>query len=98
LLVGSWWSRAHRHEIDLVGVSDARPPQRVEFVGSIKWRERGAFDDADARALVRDAAEVPGVDARTLHIAVSRSGFSTSALDARLGPEDLLASPAPGLA
>lgn len=86
--VGSWWNRAHEVEVDLVGMPD--PAVRVAFVGSVKWRDRGAFDEADARALGRASAVVGGVDDQTLRVGVSRSGFDTMGLDVRIGPEDLL--------
>ncbi|MGH3873088.1 MAG: DUF234 domain-containing protein [Pseudonocardiaceae bacterium] len=85
--VGSWWNRAHDTEIDLVGVPD--PPDRIAFVGSIKWRDRGAFDDADARDLA-SAAAMAGLAGRPLHVGVSRAGFDTTHLDLQLGPDDLV--------
>ncbi|MGH8905750.1 MAG: ATP-binding protein [Egibacteraceae bacterium] len=90
LLIGGWWARAHEHEVDLVGIADDRQPARVELVGSIKWRDRTTFSDADARRLALGAAAVPGVDASTRHVGISRAGFATTGLDAQLGPRDLL--------
>ncbi len=86
--VGSWWNRAHDTEVDLVGVPD--PADRIAFVGSVKWRDRAAFDDADAGKLAMAAAVVSGLDGRTRLVAVSRAGFATTRLDVRLGPEDLV--------
>ncbi|MGH3980158.1 MAG: ATP-binding protein [Pseudonocardiaceae bacterium] len=86
--VGSWWSRAHDAEVDLVGVTDQ--PSRIEFVGSIKWRDRGPFDDGDAADLAHRAPLVPGTDGRTRHVGVSRAGFATARLDLEFGPEDLV--------
>ncbi len=91
--VGSWWNRAHDTEIDLVGVPD--PPDRIGFVGAVKWRDRGTFDDADARELSTAAAGLSGVDGNTLHVGVSRAGFATTRLDVTLGPDDLI-HPLPG--
>lgn len=86
--VGSWWNRAHDVEVDLVGMPE--PPAGVAFVGSVKWRDRGPFDEGDARALGRASAAVDGVHDATLRVGVSRSGFETSGLDVRLGPAELL--------
>ena len=63
---------------------------QVSFVGSIKWREKAPFDRADLAALARDAAAVPGYDAPTPLIAVSRSGFAVSDLTATWGPDELI--------
>lgn len=35
--VGGWWPRTNTPEIDLVG-ADARPANRIAFVGTTKWR------------------------------------------------------------
>ena len=90
LLVGGWWSRAHTEEVDLVGVSGGPRPPRVEFVGSVKWRSQGRFGRDDERRLAQHAAMVPGVDADTVHVGVSRAGFAEQSLDVRLGPQDLV--------
>ena len=89
--VGSWWDRTGR-QIDLVGLSEGDRPARVSLIGSIKWREQAPFDGNDLRALIAAQALVPGTDADTLLVGVSRSGFdkSCSRLDVRLGPEELL--------
>lgn len=86
--VGGWWNRSHDAEVDLVGV--AEQPRRVEFVGSIKWRDRAAFDDADAGELASGATLVPGADTHTRHVGVARAGFATARLDVALGPEELI--------
>ncbi|MGO9449047.1 MAG: ATP-binding protein [Solirubrobacteraceae bacterium] len=89
--VGGWWDRTGR-QLDLVGLPEGGGPARVSFVGSIKWRERAPFDGNDLRALEAALTLVPGVDASTLLVGVSRSGFdaSSSRLDVRLEPEELL--------
>lgn len=87
---GRWWTRANDVEVDLVGVG--RPAERIEFVGSVKWRDRGPFEEKDRQQLLRSAAQIPGADAATRAVGVSRSGFSTSELDVALGPEELLAA------
>jgi hypothetical protein len=89
--VGSWWDRTGR-QLDLVGLPESGGLARVSFVGSIKWRERAPFDGKDLRSLASAQTLVPGVDADTLLVGVSRSGFdaSSSRLDVRLEPEELL--------
>lgn len=89
--VGSWWDRAGG-QIDLVGLPGQDRPKRVSFLGSIKWRERSRFDRRDLRALAEGGAAVPGADADTALVGVSRSGFDAGAerLDVRLEPDDLL--------
>ena len=88
--VGGYWTRTNDVEVDLVGAERAARPRRVEFVGSIKWRERAPFDRRDLAHLVSQSQRVPGTDAATLTVGVSRSGFEVEDLDLRLGPEELL--------
>lgn len=91
LHVGGYWTRDNRVEVDLVGSSAPSDPRRTSFVGSIKSRERGAFDRHDAARLHAHRGEVPGVDAATLAIGVSRDGFESDlGLDLQIGPEDLV--------
>jgi len=87
--VGSWWRRDHSVEVDLVG-GDAPDPDRLGFVGSVKWREDSRFSAADARVLSEARALVPGAAATRL-VAVSRTGVEAGAeVDVALSPEDLL--------
>ncbi len=88
--VGGYWTRTNDIEIDLVGAEREAKPRRVEFVGSIKWRERAPFDRRDLGHLVSQSQRVPGTDAATLTVGVSRSGFEVEDLDVKLGPEELL--------
>jgi hypothetical protein len=73
---------------------DAIPTARaLGFVGSIKWREDGGFTRADAAALAAARARVPGADAATRLVGVSRAGFdgeSEKLLDVRLDAADLV--------
>lgn len=91
-LVGSYWTRDHRIEVDLVGVDDIRRPRRIGFVGSIKWRDATRFSKEDLDKLRLAARSVPGADASTPLIAVSRSGFTSakSSLALALGPDDII--------
>lgn len=88
--VGSFWTRTGDVEVDLVGAARPGRPPRLDFVGSIKWRERAPFTSADVAALVEHGMRVPGADGHTLLVGVSRSGFRTGKLDLALGPAELL--------
>ena len=96
--VGGFWTRNNIPEIDLVGVDDGGPP-RVRFIGSIKWRDNSQFVATDTRALIAAAVpatgegRVPGVDATTPLVGVSRAGFAANhGLVRAFGPEELLAA------
>lgn len=84
------WTRTGDVEVDLVGAEWQTRPDRVRFVGSIKWRERAPFDRRDLAHLVSQTPRVPGADEATLTIGVSRAGFDVEDLDAKLNPDDLL--------
>lgn len=90
--VGAYWTRGGEVEVDLVGAPREAAPRRISFVGSIKWRERSAFDQGDLTRLIEQRPKVPGADRRTALVAVSRSGFRTRGEHVALGPEDLLAA------
>lgn len=60
--VGGYWTRTNDVEVDLIGVRERVTPKHIAFTGSIKWRERVAFDRQDLAALVADEA---GSRART---------------------------------
>ncbi len=88
--VGGYWTRTSDVEVDLIGAGERVTPPHIAFIGSIKWRERVAFDRQDLAALVDQRGKVPGADARTLIMAVSRSGVTAGGVDIALGPEELL--------
>ncbi len=89
-VVGSYWTRDNRVEVDLVG-GDAIEPTTVGFVGSIKWHERERFTAREAAALVEHRAQVPGAAGAALVI-VSRNGVDHGVqADLVLGPDELLA-------
>jgi AAA+ ATPase superfamily predicted ATPase len=89
--VGSWWKRDHSVEVDLVG-GDAPVPERIGFVGSIKWRETRGFTTDDARALAAARAAVPGGETAKL-VAITRVGIDHAAeVDEAFGPAELLAA------
>jgi hypothetical protein len=58
--VGGWWPRTNTPEVDLVGVSPARAPKAVTFVGSIKWRDNQPFTRSDLDDLLNARVVVPG--------------------------------------
>lgn len=92
--VGAFWTRGNAVEVDLVGADrDAPPANSVAFVGTIKWRDRAPLAGSDVAALVRSASAIPGVDAATPLLAVSRSGFAGIAPQVRqVGPDEILAA------
>jgi len=91
--VGSFWNRTHTVEVDLVGGDTLPRARQIGFVGEVKWRQRGAFTRADAVALIAQRSAVPGADANTALLGVSRQGFEPHAgLDVALGPDDLMSA------
>ncbi len=89
LHVGAYWTRTGDVEVDLVGGARPTAPTDVVFIGSIKWRERRPFRREDLRALAEQRARAPGAQDALL-VGVSRTGFTTTELDAAFDAEDLL--------
>ena len=90
--VGSFWNRENSVEVDLVGGRGQTGSEQIDFVGSIKWRERHKLDRHDLSQLIRHRALIPGASDDTLLVGVSRSGFAVDGLDLCLTPEDILAA------
>ena len=90
--IGGWWNRQNNPEVDLVAADRSGRPTKLEFVGSIKWRESAPFDRSDLAELARLASFVPGFRPDVPLVAVSRSGFDVSDLAATWTPEELLAA------
>lgn len=89
--VGGWWNRQNNPEIDIVAMNRDGRGTGVTFAGSIKWRESQAFGRREYADLVRDAAQVPGVNDGTELLAVTRTGTVGDEAPIRcLGPDDLL--------
>ena len=88
--VGGYWTRDNRVDVDLIGGSDEKRADPVDFVGSIKWKEDASFDRHDVAALVNHRKEVPGASDQSLLVGVSRSGYATNDLDVFLGPADIV--------
>jgi hypothetical protein len=89
--VGGYWTRTSDPEIDLVGADREPIAQRVTFVGSIKWQESRPFDARDLGRLVQHRDRMPGTDADTPLLVVSRTGSAIDGLPV-LEPPDLLAA------
>ncbi len=60
------------------------------MVGSVKWRTEASFGRDDLGDLLVHRAQVPGADADTRLIGVSRAGFAVPGLDAELHPHDIV--------
>lgn len=93
--VGAWWNRSNSIEVDLIGCDRAVKPRTVAFIGSVKWRERSPFTDADRNVVAAQLGRVPGTDAATPLVAVSRAGVRATGLAASFGPDDLVGAFAP---
>jgi uncharacterized protein len=90
--VGAFWNRDDSVQVDLVGGRQPATSKPIDFVGSIKWRERAKFDRGDFSALVRQRALVPGASDDSLLVGVSRNGFAVSGLDVCLSAQETLAA------
>ena len=74
--IGSWWTRAHDIEVDIVGVDDADRPRRVTAVGTIRWRDRRPLSRDDVAELHARRVQVPGADDPTTTTAPASSTVS----------------------
>jgi AAA+ ATPase superfamily predicted ATPase len=90
--VGGYWTRDNSVEVDLVGGRQEQRSDVIDFVGSIKWKEKSPFNRDDFGALVERRGRIPGADANALLVGVSRAGFSADGLDIQLGPDELIAA------
>jgi len=89
--VGAYWNRAGTVEVDLVGGDEQPAPNRIGFVGSVKWRVGRSFSRADGLELAARRQDVPGASDDTPLVGVSAQGFDDDApLDVRLAPDDLI--------
>ncbi len=80
-----WWTRDGSTEVDIVASSASA----TEFVGTIKWRERGGLSSGEVRELRRHAEQVPRAAGSRL-LAVCPDGTPTNGVDVTLGADDLL--------
>ena len=90
LFVGGYWNRDSSIEVDLVGGREANTTAKVDFIGSIKWHDKSAFDRDDLAELNSNRSEIPGVNGDTRLVGVSRTGFNVAGLDLELGADDVL--------
>jgi AAA+ ATPase superfamily predicted ATPase len=90
--VGGYWTRTNVPEIDLIGADREPVARSITFAGSIKWLDTAPLTQADFNELVTDAQLVPGIDASTPLIAVSRTVVTAKGAALSLGPEDLLSA------
>lgn len=88
--VGSYWNRDGSVEIDLVAGHTPGGSDRIDFVGSIKWRSKAKLDESDVERLIAHREMLPGADADTLLVGVSPTGFATERLDVALGVEAIV--------
>ncbi len=89
--VGSYWTRDHRTEVDLVG-GDAPQPTEIGFVGSIKWHADEPFNESEYRALLEHRTKVPGAAGARL-VVVSRTGAADGVkADLLLGADEIVAA------
>lgn len=91
--VGSYWTRDNSVEVDVVGGRGPDGSAAIDCVGSITWRDTGAFDRSDLGALTRLRAQVPGAGDGALLVGISRNGFAKDVgLDVELSPDDIIAA------
>lgn len=76
--VGGQWTRNNDAEVDLVGADRVPVAGRISYVGSVKWHEERPFDQRDLAALIVARERVPGADAGTPLVAVSRTGVDAA--------------------
>jgi hypothetical protein len=93
--IGGYWTRTNDPEIDLVGADQAPVGKRITLVGSVKWLEHKRFDQHDLARLIVHRDQLPGADATTPLLVVSRAGATeqvTAGGVRVLEPEELLAA------
>ena len=91
--VGGYWNRNNSIEVDLVGGDKHPAAERIDFIGSVKWRDEQPFDRHDGAALAAKLPSVPGASTSTKLLGVSRQGFKQpSGLDVEIGPKELIAA------
>lgn len=91
--VGGYWNRNNSIEVNLVGGDNYPTAQRIDFIGSIKWRDTQPFDRRDATALKAKLLSIPGATTTTKLLGVSREGFKPdSGLNIQIGPQEITAA------
>ena len=90
--VGGYWTRTNVPEIDLIGADREPIARSITFAGSIKWLDTAPLTQADLIELVTNAQLVPGIDATTPLIAVSRTAVTAKGAALTLVSHDLLSA------
>lgn len=72
--IGGYWTRTNNPEIDIVGADRSPVAKEITAVGSIKWLENKPFDQHDLARLHTHRSQLPGADATTPLLAVTRNG------------------------
>jgi len=90
---GGYWNRNNSIEVDLVGGDKHPTAERIDFIGSIKWRNEQPFDRRDGTALAAKLPSVPGTSTSTKLLGVSRQGFKRdSGVEIEIGPKEIIAA------
>jgi uncharacterized protein len=91
--VGGYWNRNNSIEVDLVGGDKHPAAERIDFIGSVKWRDEQPFDRRDGAALAAKLLSVPGASTSTKLLGVSHQGFKReSGVDIEIRPEEIIAA------
>jgi hypothetical protein len=86
-------NRSNTIEVNLVGGDERPAAERIDFIGSVKWRDEQPFARRDGTALAAKLLSVPGASTSTKLVGVSRRGFKReSGLDIEIGPEEIIAA------
>ncbi|MBQ0983498.1 ATP-binding protein [Streptomyces sp. F63] len=88
-IIGGYWTRSNDPEIDIVGADRSPIAKRITAVGSIKWLENKPFDQRDLARLHTHRSQLPGADATTPLLAVTRSGSTATGVTV-LTPDHLI--------
>jgi hypothetical protein len=91
-IVGGYWTKDNKVEIDLVGADKETPPvASVSFVGTVKWRAGNVLDGHDVADLERSSQQMRGVTEQTPVVGVSRTGFGQIARQiVKVSPDEIL--------
>lgn len=90
-VVGGYWTRNNDVELDLVGADRSPVARRIIYTGSIKWLDQAPFDHHHLAELITHRNHLPGADADTPLVIVSRTGTVVGdAVQAVISPEQLL--------
>lgn len=91
--VGGYWNRNNSIEVDLIGGDRQPAAERIDFIGSVKWRGKEPFDRRDGAALQALLTSVPGASTSTKLLGVSRQGFKRdSGLAIEIASEELISA------